>query len=113
VHDAPPGTSFIVLTHDHAQDFELCLAIYRRDDFVYFGMIGSASKRARFEHRLIERGVPAERLEELTCPIGVNGIESKQPQSIAIAVAAQLLQLREARMRLAQASRPAAEAQAR
>jgi hypothetical protein len=44
-------------------------------------MIGSASKRARFEHRLVERGVPAERLEELTCPIGVGGIESKQPQS--------------------------------
>ena len=113
VDDAPPGTSFIVLTHDHAQDFELCMAIYRRDDFAYFGMIGSASKRARFEHRLIARGVSAERLEELTCPIGVNGIESKQPQSIAIAVAAQLLQLREVRMKLAQASRPAAAAEAR
>jgi len=108
--DAPPGTCFIVLTHSHALDFELCMAIYRRKDFAYFGLIGSATKRARFEHRLLERGITPERLEELTCPIGIAGIQSKLPQSIAIGVAAQLLQLRETRLLLQHASQHAASA---
>ncbi|GAA5182637.1 xanthine dehydrogenase accessory protein XdhC [Niveibacterium umoris] len=108
VADAPPGTCFIVLTHSHALDFELCLAIYRRKDFAYFGLIGSATKRAKFEHRLIERGIAPERMDELTCPIGIDGIQSKLPQSIAIGVAAQLLQLRETRMLLQHASQQAA-----
>ncbi|WP_374515399.1 xanthine dehydrogenase accessory protein XdhC [Niveibacterium sp.] len=108
VADAPPGTCFIVLTHSHALDFDLSLAIFRRKDFAYFGLIGSATKRARFEHRLMERGVAPERLEALTCPIGIAGIRSKLPQSIAIAVAAQLLQLRETRLLLQRASLHAA-----
>lgn len=110
VADAPPGTCFLVLTHSHALDFELCMAIYRRKDFAYFGLIGSDTKRARFERRFIERGIAAERLEELTCPIGIAGIQSKLPQSIAIGVAAQLLQLRETRLLLQHASQHAASA---
>lgn len=110
VADAPTGTCFIVLTHSHALDFELCLAIYRRKDFAYFGLIGSATKRARFEHRFAERGIGTERFEELTSPIGIAGIQSKLPQSIAIAVAAQLLQQRETRLLLQRASQHAASA---
>lgn len=110
VADAPPGTCFIVLTHSHALDFDLCLAIYRRKDFAYFGLIGSATKRARFEHRFFERGIGTERFEELTCPIGIAGIQSKLPQSIAIGVAAQLLQQRETRLLLQRASQHTASA---
>jgi xanthine/CO dehydrogenase XdhC/CoxF family maturation factor len=43
---------------------------------------------------LIERGVDSERLVELTCPIGVSGIVDKAPTSIAVAVCAELLQVR-------------------
>lgn len=94
---APAGTYFIVLTHSHAQDFTICEQIFRRQDFAYFGLIGSASKRATFEHRLIDRGLPRDRLEEMTCPIGIPGITGKEPEVIALSVAAQLLQLRDAR----------------
>lgn len=104
---APPGTSFIVMTHSHAQDFAICEQIFRRRDFAYFGLIGSATKRASFEHRLIDRGLPQERLEEMTCPIGIPGIAGKEPEVIALAVAAQLLQIHSARR---QAIRPRADA---
>lgn len=97
VMKAPAGTYFIVLTHSHAQDFAICEQIFRRQDFAYFGLIGSASKRATFEHRLLDRGLSKDRLEEMTCPIGIPGITGKEPEVIALSVAAQLLQLRDAR----------------
>jgi xanthine dehydrogenase accessory factor len=94
VDEAPAGAYFIVMTHNHALDFELSERIMRRRDFAWFGLIGSQTKRVKFERRLIERGVAAERMSEITCPIGVTGIVDKAPSSIAVAVAAQLMQMR-------------------
>lgn len=91
---APPGAYFLVMTHNHALDFSLALHIMRRNDFAYFGMIGSKTKRVKFERRLIERGVEPQRLHEMVCPIGVSGIVDKAPSSIAVAVCAQLMQVR-------------------
>ncbi len=108
VRAAPPGSYFLVLTHSHALDFELCEAILARQDFAYFGLIGSATKRASFEHRLIARGLEPARLGDMTCPIGIPGVRSKQPAVIAVSVAAQLLQVREAREAVAKAARPVA-----
>ncbi len=94
VASAPPGSFFLVLTHSHALDLALCEQILRRDDFAWFGLIGSKTKRARFEHRLQALGLDTVRM---CCPIGVPGIRDKSPQVLAIAVVAQLLQVREAR----------------
>ncbi|WP_232243383.1 xanthine dehydrogenase accessory protein XdhC [Paraburkholderia sp. SOS3] len=102
VDQAPAGTYFLVMTHNHALDFALASRIMRRRDFAYFGMIGSKTKRVKFERRLLERGVDPARMAEMTCPIGVGGITDKAPHAIALAVCAQLLQVRGAR--------PAAEA---
>jgi xanthine dehydrogenase accessory factor len=95
---APPGTSFLVMTHSHALDQRLAEAILKRPGFEqdWFGLIGSNTKRKQFEHRLRDRGVPQARLDAMVCPIGVPGIEGKQPAVIAIAVAAQLLMVWEA-----------------
>ncbi len=90
---APPGCHYLVLTHSHDLDLAICQAILRRDDFGFFGLIGSRTKRARFEHRFEARGVPAERLARMTCPIGLPGIVGKEPAVIALAVVAQLLQV--------------------
>lgn len=95
VAQAAPGSYFLVMTHSHDLDLQLCERIFRRRDFCYFGLIGSASKRGRFEHRLKARGVSEARLTEMTCPIGIAGITSKEPAAIAIAVAAQMLQVRD------------------
>jgi len=88
---APAGTSFLVMTHSHALDQRLADTILKRPGHDWFGLIGSATKRVQFERRLLERGVARERLDAMVCPVGVPGIEGKQPAVIAIAVAAQLL----------------------
>jgi xanthine dehydrogenase accessory factor len=100
---AAPGTSFLVMTHSHALDQRVAEAILKRpspgpsDD--WFGLIGSSTKRKQFEHRLRERGIDDARLDAMVCPIGVPGIEGKEPAVIAVAVAAQLLMVWEAQAR--------------
>ncbi|MGM9490927.1 xanthine dehydrogenase accessory protein XdhC [Ideonella sp. YS5] len=91
VSNGHAGDAYLVLTHSHALDLALSQAILKRGDFGWFGLIGSASKRARFEHRLRERGVDDALLARMVCPIGLPGIEGKQPGVIAVAVATQLL----------------------
>jgi xanthine dehydrogenase accessory factor len=91
---APPGAYFLVMTHSHPQDEALTERILARDDFAYFGLIGSVSKRRQFERRLEARGTPASRFAAMTCPIGIDGISGKEPEVIAIAVVAEMLQLR-------------------
>jgi xanthine dehydrogenase accessory factor len=93
VATAPDHASYLVMTHSHALDQALAEAILRRDRVGWFGLIGSATKRVQFERRLQQRGIPAARLTDMICPIGIPGIAGKQPAVIAIAVAAQLLQV--------------------
>lgn len=93
VASAAPGTHFLVLTHSHDLDLRITEAVLRRGDFTWLGLIGSASKRARFEHRLLQRGLAAEMIARLTCPIGLPGITGKEPSVLAVAVVAQLLSM--------------------
>jgi xanthine dehydrogenase accessory factor len=94
---APPGSYVVVSTHSHALDFELVAIALARDDWSYLGMIGSRAKRAQLERRLVARGLPPEAIGRVVCPIGsVAGLpRGKEPGSIAVAVAAELLALRE------------------
>ncbi|EHR73589.1 xanthine dehydrogenase accessory protein XdhC [Burkholderiales bacterium JOSHI_001] len=93
VDQAGPGHFYLVLTHSHDLDLRITEAIARRGDFAYLGLIGSATKRARFMNRLAERGLAPDVLARITCPIGVPGIDGKEPEVIAAAVVAQLLQV--------------------
>jgi xanthine dehydrogenase accessory factor len=97
VDTAPAGTFFLVMTHSHPLDLDICARVLRRDDFAFLGLIGSETKRARFAGRLRAIGIAPQALGRLTCPIGVPGIVSKEPAAIAAAVAAQLLILAERR----------------
>ncbi|MEY3253971.1 MAG: hypothetical protein RL227_2944 [Pseudomonadota bacterium] len=92
VAQAAPGTAFLVLTHSHELDLRITQAILARGDFGFFGLIGSATKRAKFERRLAERGVAPDRLARMVCPIGLPGLRGKEPGVIAVAAVAQLLQ---------------------
>ena len=94
--NAPPGSSFLVLTHSHSLDQRLSEHILRRPSRDWFGLIGSRTKRMQFEHRLAERGIPRQRLTDMVCPIGLPGITGKAPAVIAASVVAQLLQVWEA-----------------
>lgn len=93
----PPDACCLVMTHSHELDQNLCEALLRRGDFAWLGLIGSATKQRRFMQRFKQKGLTQAQLARLTCPIGIPGIQSKQPGAIAVSVAAQLLQLREAR----------------
>jgi xanthine dehydrogenase accessory factor len=95
VDEAPPNAVFAVMTHSHPLDEAICEAILRRDDFAYLGLIGSATKRARFVKRLGEAGISSKQLQRLVCPIGLLNIESKEPAAIAASFAADLLMRRE------------------
>ena len=93
VAHAPAGAFFLVLTHSHDLDLRITEAILRRGDFGYLGLIGSPTKRARFVHRFEAARHRARRaVARMTCPIGVPGIDGKEPEVIAVAVVAQLLQ---------------------
>jgi xanthine dehydrogenase accessory factor len=89
---APAGAFYLVLTHSHDLDLAITEAILKRGDFGFLGLIGSQTKRARFVRRFEQRGIAPAMLARLTCPIGLPGIEGKEPEVIAVAVVAQLLQ---------------------
>ncbi len=91
---APPGACFVVMTHSHHRDLAIVERVLARDDVAYLGVIGSRSKRRRFEQRLLARGVEPARLARLRCPIGLADVPGKHPGAIAVAVAAELLRVR-------------------
>ncbi len=88
---APAGAFYLVLTHRHDLDLRISTEILRRGDFAWFGLIGSRTKRERFIHEFERRGIAADAIARMTCPIGVAGITGKEPEVIAASVVAQLL----------------------
>jgi xanthine dehydrogenase accessory factor len=94
IAQADPRSLILVMTHDHPLDMAITAAALGRG-FPYVGLIGSATKRARFEKRFRELGLSEARIRSLACPIGIPGIAAKEPAVIAASVVAQLLQVRE------------------
>ena len=82
-------------TIGHALDFDIVDRILRRGDARYCGLIGSVSKRRRFEKRYRQQGMAQDTIDSLVCPIGVYGINGKKPAEIAVAVAAEVLKRHE------------------
>jgi len=98
VADLAPGSHVLIMSFSHAEDLDIVIACLRRlrerGDLPYVGLIGSKTKWATFRHRLEARGFTQDEMARITCPIGVPGITGKEPEVIAVAVAAQLLQVR-------------------
>jgi len=98
VADLPAGASVLIMSFSHAEDLDVVAACLKRQrlhgDLKFVGLIGSQTKWATFQHRLEAKGFTAEELAFITCPIGVRGITGKEPEVIAVSVAAQLLQQR-------------------
>ena len=91
-----PGSRVLIMSFSHAEDLEVVAACLTRQrlqaDLPYVGLIGSKTKWATFGHRLAARGFTAQEIGHVTCPIGIAGIHGKEPEVIAVAVAAQILQ---------------------
>lgn len=86
---APEDAGHLVLTYSHALDLALCDALLGRG-FGWAGVIGSATKWARFRKRLSEAGHAAAQISRIRCPIGDRTL-GKHPQAIAVGVASALL----------------------
>jgi len=91
-----PQSRVLIMSFSHAEDLDVVMACLKRQrekaDLPYIGLIGSKTKWATFRHRLEARGFTPAELAHIICPIGVPGITGKEPEVIAVAVAAQLLQ---------------------
>lgn len=96
VRGLAPASRVLVMSFSHAEDLDIVAACLRRQreraDLPYIGLIGSRTKWATFRHRLEERGFGPGDFAQVTCPIGVPGIAGKEPEVIAVATAAQILQ---------------------
>jgi len=101
VADLVPGSRVLIMSFSHAEDLDIVQACLKRQrkhgNLTFIGLIGSKTKWATFRRRLRERGFSDQECDQVTCPIGVPGIEGKEPEVIAVAVAAQLLQATDAR----------------
>jgi xanthine dehydrogenase accessory factor len=93
IEAAPEGTLVAIFTHSHDLDYRLTRAALRNPGLAYIGLIGSRTKRARFDSRLRADGVGEADLARLTCPIGVPALKGKEPAVIAVSIAAQILEL--------------------
>ena len=95
VADLAPGSQVLVMSFSHAEDLDIVAACLRRQreraDLPFVGLIGSRTKWASFRHRLEQKGFTAAEMDHITCPIGIPGLRGKEPEVIAVSVAAQLL----------------------
>lgn len=91
VDSMPAGSYYIVMTHNHQLDLELSAAILKRDDFAYYGLIGSKTKRVKFEHRLRDRGFSPEVVQRMRCPMGLGEVKGKLPVEIAVSIAGEII----------------------
>ncbi|RJG09772.1 xanthine dehydrogenase accessory protein XdhC [Pseudomonas cavernicola] len=91
VENMPAGSYYIVMTHNHQLDLELTAEILKRNDFAYYGLIGSRTKRVKFEHRLRERGFQPEVVQRMRCPMGLPEVKGKLPIEIAVSIAGEVI----------------------
>ncbi|MBK1794002.1 xanthine dehydrogenase accessory protein XdhC [Devosia sp. WQ 349] len=91
VRQAPAGSSFVIVTHDHALDFLIAHEALSRRDTAYVGMVGSQTKRAKFTRWYRDQGGDALALNKLILPIGAQGLGDKRPAVIAAFAAAEIM----------------------
>lgn len=88
---APDNSLFVVMTHHHPLDLALAETLLRRGNYRYLGVIGSRTKRQRFDYLLEGKGIPAEKRDTMRCPIGLPDVKGKLPAEIAVAVAGEII----------------------
>jgi xanthine dehydrogenase accessory factor len=92
VRDAPSGSAFVVLTHDHALDFLIVAEALKRTDAAYIGMIGSKTKRETFRRWYLREASGTEAdFARLVSPIGGGAVRDKRPSVIAALAAAEIV----------------------
>ena len=93
VTDCIANSCYLIMTHHHGVDLALTEAILKRGDAHYLGVIGSVTKGRKFRQRLAAKDYSVNSISHLNCPMGKAGISGKQPMEVAIAIAAQVMDL--------------------
>ena len=93
VEDFPSGAMALILTHDHALDYRLLLKLLDETDTHHIGLIGSATKSARFLDRLKREGIPDSEHVRWQCPAGLPEVKGKMPMEVAVSIVGELLSL--------------------
>jgi xanthine dehydrogenase accessory factor len=92
IRDMPTNSYYLVMTHNHQLDFEICETILKRDDFAYLGLIASKTKWRRFQQRFDYKGIPQECVERMACPVGLSSVPGKLPMEVAVSIAGEIIQ---------------------
>ena len=87
------GSVNLILTHNHQLDFTLTEQLLKQNRACFIGVIGSQTKAKRFRMRLAHKQFSDDQIAQITCPIGLDGIHGKLPMEVAVAIAAQIMQL--------------------
>ncbi|MAZ89934.1 MAG: xanthine dehydrogenase accessory protein XdhC [Cellvibrionaceae bacterium] len=86
-----PDSYFIVMTHNHALDYEICRAVLALDNPHYIGLIGSQTKWQRFQMRFEKRLLSADQYQKIHCPIGLEQVSGKLPMEVAVSIAGEII----------------------
>ena len=91
VADMPPGSYYLIMTHNHQLDFEILEAVLKRGDAKYVGLIGSDTKWRRFKMRMEHKGYTPQFFSQVHCPIGLAAVPGKRPIEVAVSIAGELI----------------------
>ncbi|RAU18865.1 xanthine dehydrogenase accessory protein XdhC [Nitrincola tibetensis] len=89
----PKQALILIMTHCHAQDYDICAAALAQQHEGFIGLIGSKTKAARFRHRLQRAGFSSEQIQGIECPIGIKGTGGKRPMEVAVSIAGRLIEV--------------------
>ncbi|WP_222937504.1 xanthine dehydrogenase accessory protein XdhC [Spartinivicinus ruber] len=87
----PENSYYLIMTHSHQQDFDICEAILKLNHFGYLGLIGSKSKRQRFKQRLTLKNFTDKIISRIHCPMGLDEVPGKRPMEVAVSIAGKVI----------------------
>ncbi|KEQ16781.1 xanthine dehydrogenase accessory protein XdhC [Endozoicomonas numazuensis] len=90
----PEETFVLVVTHNHQLDYAIAEQTLKRSDNPWLGVIGSETKANRFRQRLEHKGFKQNQIEHMRCPVGLSNVGGRQPAEIAIAIAGEILSVK-------------------
>ncbi|SFC68517.1 xanthine dehydrogenase accessory protein XdhC [Pseudoalteromonas denitrificans] len=99
VVNMPANSYYLVLTHNHQRDFDICSAVLKRNDFTYLGLIGSDTKWKRFQHRFEHRGFAKEQVKKIVCPVGLSNVQGKLPMEVAVSIVGEIITLYQSQLK--------------
>lgn len=88
--NAPPKAIHIIVTYSHLFDEAITHALLVKGDFGHIGLIGSKTKKARFDKRFQAAGLPQELIDRVQCPVGLSAVKGKSPPHVALSIAGQI-----------------------